>query len=535
MTFTPINSVFAQAIQSHQDGDLLRAQSHCQEILGSNPDHPESLRLLALVCQQQGDLEKAISAFQQLNQLRPENPLILLKLANFLLKTNQENEALSCLSQLKLVSQQQPDSTLEAMEWVEAAELMMRIGALEGAVLFFQGAKQVNPVLEESDIGLYRLQRFQEQLGLALKPPKQSNLPDTHWDCFIFSPSTVNGQGGGQHPPQIARALTELGHHVLFVQPLMLEAQEEAFSVYQDIFLSDEDRLTDFQTKRYQELAHMFCQQDVRHRVALFTVFTPYLLQLIPLLKSCHFKIVYWCLDDWQHIGDPRLTLALETQFAKEVDSLFATSRLLSEKMMRLSGKPCPVIANGFSTQNFPPVTALPAVPDDMEVGDVKTFIYWGDLISPWVNWPLFIDIAKQNPQWTFNLIGRLYENFDEFRYLFPENCHFLGQKRVDELQAYGYHADIAFIHFVNSPLIQAVNPVKAYEYLACGLPIISTYIPEIKDFPATYLIENADEFREAVNKIEQCPMDKNQVETFLAQTSWMARANRFIECLQES
>jgi glycosyltransferase involved in cell wall biosynthesis len=362
------------------------------------------------------------------------------------------------------------------------------------------------------------------------------------WDCLIFSPSTVNGQGGGQHPPQIARALTEMGHHVLFVQPLMTESHSEGFSVYQDIFISEDDTLTTFQKARYQDFMASFCQESDsqesdKHRVALFTVFTPYLLQLIPLLKSFHFKIVYWCLDDWQHIGDPRLTLALETLFVQSVDSVFATSRLLAEKMTRLSGKPCPVISNGFSRQNFPPRTVLPPVspeasPADMVVGPVKTFIYWGDLISPWVNWPLFIDIAQKNPQWTFNLIGRLYDNFDEFRYLFPENCHFLGQKRVDELHAYGLHADIGFIHFVDSPLIQAVNPVKTYEYLACRLPIISTNIPEIKDFPATYLIHDAEGFGEAVAKIDQAQIDFGEIESFLSQTTWVARAQRFLDSL---
>lgn len=534
MTSRPIHSVFAQAIQSYQEGDIYGAQSYCLEILQSDPDHLETLRLLARVCQQQGDLEKAISTFRQLNQIKPENTLILLKWAHFLLNGNHEVEALSCLSQIKALSHQQLDSALDALEWVEAADLMMRVGALEDAKTFFQRAKQLSNALEESDIGLYRLKRFQEQQPALQLPAKQKNLSESHWDCLIFSPSTVNGQGGGQHPPQIARALTELGHQVLFVQPFMTEPENEPFCVYQDIFMSDAERLTDFQKKRYQDLISRFClDESKRQRVALFTVFTPYLLQLIPLLKASHFKTVYWCLDDWQHIGDPRLTLALETEFVNTVDSLFATSRILAEKMTQLSGKHCPIISNGFSRQNFPIIDELPPVPEDMVLGPNKNFIYWGDLISPWVNWPLFIDIAKQNPQWTFNLIGRLYDNFDEFRYLFPENCHFLGQKRVSELQPYGLHADIAFIHFENSALIQAVNPVKAYEYLACGLPIISTYMPEIQDFPATYLIQRAEAFREAVNRIEQTPLDKIQVESFLSQTTWTARAQSFLASLE--
>ena len=42
---------------------------------------------------------------------------------------------------------------------------------------------------------------------------------------------------------------------------------------------------------------------------------------------------------------------------------------------------------------------------------------------------------------------------------------------------------DVALIPFVVSPLTQDCNPLKLYEYLAAGLPVVSTEIPEVRTF----------------------------------------------------
>ena len=64
---------------------------------------------------------------------------------------------------------------------------------------------------------------------------------------------------------------------------------------------------------------------------------------------------------------------------------------------------------------------------------------------------------------------------------------HFLGPKRYEQLPAYCKHFDIGLIPFVVNELTRAVNPIKLREYLAAGLGVISTPMPEV--LPYKHLI----------------------------------------------
>ena len=58
-------------------------------------------------------------------------------------------------------------------------------------------------------------------------------------------------------------------------------------------------------------------------------------------------------------------------------------------------------------------------------------------------------------------------------------NVHILGEKPHQELKRYLTHIDVALIPFQYHPITLATNPVKAYEYLASGVRVLSTALPE--------------------------------------------------------
>lgn len=61
-----------------------------------------------------------------------------------------------------------------------------------------------------------------------------------------------------------------------------------------------------------------------------------------------------------------------------------------------------------------------------------------------------------------------------------PPNMHLLGLKPHGEIPAYYQHCDVGIMPFSDSPAARAINPVKALEYLAVGLPVLSTPIPDV-------------------------------------------------------
>jgi hypothetical protein len=68
---------------------------------------------------------------------------------------------------------------------------------------------------------------------------------------------------------------------------------------------------------------------------------------------------------------------------------------------------------------------------------------------------------------------------------------HFLGRKPYEQLPAYCKYFDVGLIPFKISELTRAVNPIKLREYLAAGLPVVSTPLPEVLGYRGA--VEAAD------------------------------------------
>lgn len=128
-----------------------------------------------------------------------------------------------------------------------------------------------------------------------------------------------------------------------------------------------------------------------------------------------------------------------------------------------------------------------------------KTIGYVGSLES-WFNVELVKSAALARPDWRFVLIGRVgSENLAALRQI--PNVSFMGYVPYQELPSHLAKMDVAIIPFIRTPLILATNPVKLYEYFACGLPVVASRLPELE--PYSELVRFADNPEEFVTEIE--------------------------------
>jgi glycosyltransferase involved in cell wall biosynthesis len=97
---------------------------------------------------------------------------------------------------------------------------------------------------------------------------------------------------------------------------------------------------------------------------------------------------------------------------------------------------------------------------------------YFGYLAGAWFDWELIAEAARRRPWWRFYLIG--YGGSPDGLVL-PDNVVLLGKKPQSELAAYAANWDVAIIPFKPEPLAAAADPIKTYEYLAMGLPVVAT------------------------------------------------------------
>jgi len=112
-------------------------------------------------------------------------------------------------------------------------------------------------------------------------------------------------------------------------------------------------------------------------------------------------------------------------------------------------------------------------------------------------------------------------------------NIYILGRRSYDILPAYIHNAEIGIIPFNISrfpKLVNSVNPIKIYEYLACGIPAVSVKWAELENVQSpAYLVNTKIEFTNAISEIYGKNVDKQYLINFALSNDWRSRAQTLI------
>ena len=131
--------------------------------------------------------------------------------------------------------------------------------------------------------------------------------------------------------------------------------------------------------------------------------------------------------------------------------------------------------------------------------------------------------------------IGIVYSNynFEIIGYGEPEwvrkkiaqfnNISLVGKVVPADLHSYVSRWKVGIIPFVQSGLSDAVDPIKIYEYLYFGLPVVVTGIGHLKDYPKTYFATKSN-IREKIAQAIADATSIDDLEDFLRKTTWEAR-----------
>jgi glycosyltransferase involved in cell wall biosynthesis len=147
--------------------------------------------------------------------------------------------------------------------------------------------------------------------------------------------------------------------------------------------------------------------------------------------------------------------------------------------------------------------------------------------VSQWLDQEMLAAAARTKPEWSFVLIGPVDTDVEILRAL--PNVHLLGRKSYATLPAYLKGFNLTMIPFKINELTRGVNPVKLYEYLAAGKPVISSDLPEVRPFqPAVAVYRNQSEFLKKME--EELAGDSPQKVAarlrLAEENSWQARAS---------
>ncbi len=112
-------------------------------------------------------------------------------------------------------------------------------------------------------------------------------------------------------------------------------------------------------------------------------------------------------------------------------------------------------------------------------------------------------------PEATLLLIGDATGPIDELLAL--PNVVWLGFRPYEEIPAYGAIFDVALMPWLRNEWIAYANPIKLKEYLALGLPVVSTDFPEVRFYDDVVAI--ADDEADFVRLVREA-LDGSRVGT---------------------
>lgn len=128
---------------------------------------------------------------------------------------------------------------------------------------------------------------------------------------------------------------------------------------------------------------------------------------------------------------------------------------------------------------------------------------YYGAL-AEWFDYELLDAVAERRPDWNFLLIGPMLDESARRRgrsLLKRANVYWIGARRYEQLPDYLRLFDVALIPFVINDITRATSPLKLYEYLAAGKPIITTPMPECESFSVVGVVSDAKAMSEALDR----------------------------------
>jgi glycosyltransferase involved in cell wall biosynthesis len=268
-----------------------------------------------------------------------------------------------------------------------------------------------------------------------------------------------------------------------------------------------------FKSKWVLDHWHQFSYPSLEHHLQEVDFLDPEIIWLDSIRhygwsKAIKSKFTVLRLADWT-AGFPDMPLSileLEKEIIKDADLVVTSGSLLSQKIESWrDGKPLITIRNGVDVAFWREPSAPP--PDYLEIPGPRV-VYVGAL-DQWFDFDLVFHLAKSFSKISFVIIGQLKSSFDRDK--LPSNIYFIGTKPRQLVRSYLQHADVGIIPFKRNELIECVCPLKLYEYMACGLPVISTNWSELSEMKSPALL--ADSKEDWVAHLENLKLGKSSNE----------------------
>ncbi|MGQ9652146.1 MAG: glycosyltransferase [Phycisphaerae bacterium] len=251
---------------------------------------------------------------------------------------------------------------------------------------------------------------------------------------------------------------------------------------------------------------------------------------VLRLREQCGWKVVYDCLDRFRGVFPQACSmLSEEPRLVREAELVVTTSRLIWEDLAGQNDNLC-LVPNAADIEHF----ARPPAANPL-AGLSHPIIGYMGAIAPWfdVEWVQYA--AAQHSEWNIVLVGSGRTSVEALREL--PNVHLTGEVPYQELPGYLHAFDVCLIPFRPLPVIAATDPVKFYEYMAAGKPVVGGDLPTLRPYAGlVYMAGDAAGFTDAIaHALAEDSEEKRAArQCFARENSWEARYQTLNEGIEK-
>jgi glycosyltransferase involved in cell wall biosynthesis len=299
--------------------------------------------------------------------------------------------------------------------------------------------------------------------------------------------------------------------------------------------------------KQHWPLVRAFNQGWLCARIKVFMVahsfnkplvwtYHPFMLGVVSKL-NCG-PLVYHCVDDLSAVPgvDSDAFNAEERKLLGECNAVFVTSEALRNKCAPFNSN-THYFPNVVDLEHFAQARKNGPIPKDLEAIPTPRIGYVGALSDFKVDFALIQSVATARPDWHWVVIGAEREGqhsplVDALRAL--PNVHFLGDKPYADLPDYLRGFDVGTLPTLINDYTRSMFPMKYFEYLAAGVPVVSTPLEFTKTNQAGSLVaDTSEQFKVQKNaQLARGRLTVLESREFVGDNTWAARLKKMLELL---
>ncbi len=252
-------------------------------------------------------------------------------------------------------------------------------------------------------------------------------------------------------------------------------------------------------------------------------------------------KSIYDITDDWTKFSGSQTHLDLvqhqDKKLCVQSDQVIVCSvQLFEDKRNLVKANRLHLIPNGVHVEHYQAVMDYSKSPHPVTDNWKKpVFGYTGTIHGDRVDVELVSRIAKVNPQATIAMVGpNLLDGNDIVTLSKYSNIVFTGAKPYAELPHIMRAFDVCIVPHVVTSFTESLNPIKLWEYLAAGKPIVSMNVAGFRDFPELLHVSDSHEgfLKNLDSALKELPSLASARQAVAQQHSWDKRIDQVVQIL---